>query len=90
LDPRGVRSHNDSLALVDVAAGTARLVPGTTDLDSQYRAMTWSTSGDQLFFVADPATIMSYRVGDSRSRPVAQAPVAGRGTVLQMVAVRAG
>jgi Tol biopolymer transport system component len=85
-DPRGIRSHNDALALVDVSSGTAELVPGTTELDSQYRAMTWSPDGQRLYFVADPATIRSYRLGASDSRNVASVPV-GRGNVLQMVAV---
>lgn len=85
-DPRGIRSHNDALALVDVSSGTAELVPGTTELDSQYRAMTWSPDGQRLYFVADPATIRSYRLGAPDSRHVASVPV-GRGNVLQMVAV---
>lgn len=50
------------VALVDVGARTAELVPGSR-FDGDYRALAWSSGGDWLFFSAGEGWIMAYRPG---------------------------
>ena len=69
-----LEGHRHQVALIDVKAGTARLVEGS-ELADDYPAMAWSPSGEWLFFSAGGGRIMAYRPGsDAAIILSAQAP----------------
>jgi len=61
------RSQPSSLVLVDVRTGRSRPIPGSQLGGS---AFAWSPSGDRLFFVGEKGSLMSYRPGSARARPL--------------------
>jgi len=54
------------VALVDVAEGTATVIKGS-ELGEYYGSMTWSSSGDWVFFNAGRGRIMAYRPGSTEA-----------------------
>jgi len=76
---------NNGLGIVDVRGGHARVIPGSAEVDADYRAMAWSSEGDRLFFVADDGTVLSYRVGSQS--PTAHASFDSNDLVFQMVSL---
>ena len=83
--PVGKRPDSAStLAVIDIEARDALVIPGA-ETDPLYRAMTWSSEGDRLFFVRDDGTVMSYGVGSGDLR--LHASVAADDTILEMVSV---
>ena len=78
----------DALALVNLASGTARGIPGSHTVEPTYRAMTWSTTGRQLFFSTRTGAIRAYTTRANRSTTIAQLPSHTR--AMQIVAVARG
>lgn len=85
-DDQTEKDRPRALEIVDVTTGKARLVPDAHP-DPIYNALTWSTSGDRLFFVDNGRTIRSYKPGAPRQETVAHVPGRRDGSVLEMVAV---
>ena len=50
------------VALIDVAVGRAEAVPGSA-VDRDYRSLTWSPSGEWIFWHAPGGRAMAYRPG---------------------------
>jgi len=62
------RADSDiALALVDVAAGTASLVPGGGMFSER---LVWSPSGDWVFFERRPGRLAAFRPGDGSARAI--------------------
>lgn len=61
-----LEGHRHQVALVDVKAGTARLIEGS-QLADDYPAMAWSPSGEWLFFAAGGRRIMAYRLASEEA-----------------------
>jgi hypothetical protein len=78
----------DALALVNLASGTAQVIPGSHTVEPIYRAMTWSTTGHQFFFGTKTRGIRAYTPGAKRSTTIAQLP--GDTRAMQIVAVARG
>jgi hypothetical protein len=55
------------LALVDLASGTARVVPGSR-VPRGYTLVAWSASGRHVFITGGARTITAYRLGATRAR----------------------
>jgi hypothetical protein len=68
-DPEAVGGQL-TLAVIDVFAGTARIVDGAS-VDDGYNFVSWSASGDYVFFTGgqrfEERTILAYRMGDARA-----------------------
>jgi hypothetical protein len=75
-----------SMALVDVARGTARVIKGAT-VDPVYHAVSWSPSGDRLFFGAGGGRIMAYDPGASRATVLARVRLRSAGSIIHMAAL---
>lgn len=54
------------LALVDVDQGTASVIKGS-ELDSAYGSITWSSSGNWIFFNAGNHKVMTYQTGSAEA-----------------------
>jgi hypothetical protein len=78
----------DALALVDLASATARVIPGSHAVEPIYRAMTWSTTGHQLFFATKTGSVRAHTPGAARSTTIARLP--GSARAMQIVAVARG
>lgn len=55
------------VALIDVESGTTRVIEGSA-LDASYGSITWSSSGDWVFFNAGGGRIMTYRLGSEEAK----------------------
>jgi hypothetical protein len=73
------------VAVVDTRTRDARVIPGPVETDPIYRAMTWSSDGDRLYFARDDGAVMSYRVGSDDLST--HASVDSDDVILQMVSV---
>lgn len=78
----------DALALVNLASRTVRVIPGSEAVEPIYRPMTWSTSGQRLFFTTRTGAVRAYTPGATRSTTIAQLPSHAR--AMQIVAVAHG
>ncbi len=70
------------MALASVKGGRARIVKDSR-LDPAYHAMSWSASGDRLFFSAGEGKIVAYRPGSPRATGIARV----HGPILHMAAL---
>lgn len=77
-----LEGHRHQVGIVDVRAGTARLVEGS-DLPDDYPAMAWSPSGEWLFFSAGGGRIMAYTPA---SEKVVVLPVRAPASFIDMAA----
>jgi hypothetical protein len=82
---RALRGRADALALVDLASGTAQVIPGSHAIEPTYRAMTWSTTGHQFFFSTKTGRVRAYTSGAKRPTTIARLP--GHARAMQIVAV---
>jgi hypothetical protein len=73
------------VAVVDTRTRDARVIPGSVETDPVYRAMTWSSDGDRLYFARDDGAVMSYSVGSDDLST--HASVDSDDVILQMVSV---
>jgi hypothetical protein len=78
----------DALALVGLVSGKATVIPGSLTVEPIYRAMSWSTTGHQLFFATKTRGIRAYTPGAKRFTTIAQLP--GDTRIMQIVAVARG
>lgn len=78
----------DGIAVVDLATGSARIVPDSGNLD-RYRggAMAWSPTSGRLYFVEDSGTVISYDPSTNEETRIARLPPKVE-SVMQLVALR--
>ena len=81
----------DGIAVVDLATGSARVVPRSRNLDRSYGgAMAWSPTGDHVYFVQDSGAVMSYDPSTDEATKTARLPQKYRGahgSVIELVAL---
>ena len=78
----------DGIAVVDVATGSARVVPRSGNLDRFHAgAMAWSPTGDRLYFVQQAGAVISYDPSTDEQTRIARLPGKFE-SVIDLVAVR--